>query len=220
MRYLRWVLDQVQPLAAVLKPVIHVCQTLIKHIEPLVEVVNEGELLVGLREDGHPGLQLGDHLLDGGLDVVRKHQLQDVIGPGGRAEDLLDRGPEHGGSLHPHVVVRGSALQVEDLLDRVKFSVSGVQLLVALLLLALEGLPRVHVVHQRLLPGLRLLLCVIPGLAKLLDVTLEELGAVGILHELLALGDEVHHHLPLVLQLVEHLVLLLNVLLSLLAVSR
>ena len=67
---------------------------------------------------------------------------------------------------------------------------------------------------------LGLLLGVVPGLAKLLDVTLEELGAVGVFHELLALGDEVHHHLPLVLQLVEHLVLLLNVLLSLLAVGR
>ena len=67
---------------------------------------------------------------------------------------------------------------------------------------------------------LGLLLGVIPGLAKLLYMTLKELGAVGVFHELLALGDEVHHHLPLVLQLVEHLVLLLNVLLSLLAVGR
>ena len=66
---------------------------------------------------------------------------------------------------------------------------------------------------------LGLLLGVIPGLTKLLDVTLKELGAVGVLHELLALGDEVHHHLPLVLQLVQHLVLLLNVLLSLLTVG-
>ena len=70
---------------------------------------------------------------------------------------------------------------------------------------------------QSLLPGVGLLGGLLPGLLELLGVALEELGAVGVLHQLLPLGEEVEHHLALVPQLVQHLVLLLDVLLRLLA---
>ena len=68
---------------------------------------------------------------------------------------------------------------------------------------------------QCLLPLLCLLVGVLPGLLELVDMTLKELWAVWVLHQLLSLGHEVCDHPPFVVQGVEHLVLLLNVLLSL-----
>ena len=68
---------------------------------------------------------------------------------------------------------------------------------------------------QCLLPLLCLLVGVLPGLLELVDVTLKELWAVWVLHQLLSLGHEVCDHPPFVVQGVEHLVLLLYMLLSL-----
>ena len=68
---------------------------------------------------------------------------------------------------------------------------------------------------QCLLPLLCLLVGVLPGLLELVDMALQELWAVWVLHQLLSLGHEVCDHPSLVVQGVEHLVLLLNVLLSL-----
>ena len=68
---------------------------------------------------------------------------------------------------------------------------------------------------QCLLPLLCLLVGVLPGLLELVNMTLKELWAVWVLHQLLSLGHEVCDHPPFVVQGVEHLVLLLNVLLSL-----
>ena len=100
-----------------------------------------------------------------------------------------------------------------------KIFTSEIQLFVILHFLLLKGCPGIEVVRESFLPHLSLLIRVVPGLPQLLDVAIEELGTVGVLHQFLTLSDEVHHHLPLVLQAVENLVLLLNMLLGHLAVT-
>ena len=93
--------------------------------------------------------------------------------------------------------------------------------------LGLENLPGAEVVRQSFLPHLRFLCSVLPGLSQLLHVAVQELGTfyivdkkkiqnqrclvpICVFHQLLALGNEIHHHLPLVLQAVDDLVMFLN----------
>jgi hypothetical protein len=95
--------------------------------------------------------------------------------------------------------------KIKNLLDLLVLCISQVHVLVTLRLLILKDLPGLEVVRQRLLPDLGLLVGVLPGLPQLLHMALQELGTVGVLHQLLTLGDEVQDHLPLVLQAVQHL---------------
>ena len=108
---------------------------------------------------------------------------------------------------------------------------SQVQVFMILDFLGLENLPGAEVVRQSFLPHLRFFCCVLPGLSQLLHVAVQELGTfyrvdkkkskindrclvpICVFHQLLALGNEIHHHLPLVLQAVDDFVVLLNVLL-------
>ena len=86
-------------------------------------------------------------------------------------------------------------------------------------LLFLKGGPGIEIVCEGLLSDLGLLVRVLPSLSELLDVSIKKFGTVGISHQLFSLGNEVHDHLPLILEAVEDLVLLLNVLLSHLTVA-
>merc|ERR1712012_607487 len=205
-------------LSALAKPVFKICNVLVKDGEALVKVENEDQTVVRLLENLHPSLDLAHLVGHWLLLLVRQHLLEAIVGSRDCVEETFDSFPEVGGSLHPHLIVGWSSLQVEDLLDVLKLSVSQVELLVSLNLFVFKGLPRSQIVSEGLLSRLSFLICVIPSLSKLLDVPVQELWTIGILHKLLSLGNEVHDHLPLVLQGVEHLVLLLDVLLRLLAV--
>ena len=53
-------------------------------------------------------------------------------------------------------------------------------------------------------------LCLLPAILVLFDVPLEELGLVGVGEDELALLDEVHHHVPLGVELLQGLLLPLD----------
>merc|ERR1719331_2826415 len=170
---------------------------------------------------------LGEHSSGGFLDVLQLssgsilpsvNSLQGVVEVDEGSAELLNNGNgvlEAGDNLK--LGLNSLDLLVENLLlDHLDLFLSNLKLRGNSLVVLSVSNPGLLGVLEQLQPVLCLLLGIIPALLDPLDITLKELGFVGVLKNLLALLNQVIDHIPLGIKLDKGLLLPLNELIDIL----